>query len=89
MLKRMILCFVVSAILVVALSAPAMAKKFPPPGTPGEPTINLGGSDESPFVIHCGPFGGPISEDVHGAMLLGAGKSEQAGNCQQAPPPRD
>jgi hypothetical protein len=35
-MKRMILLFVVSAILVLALAVPAMAKTFPPPGGGGE-----------------------------------------------------
>jgi hypothetical protein len=82
-MKRVILLFVVSAILVLALAVPAMAKTFPPGGG-GEPilsgSINKNGIHGA---LHCGPLLDAIAGEetnTHGAFTTGGG-----GNCVQAP----
>jgi len=78
----MILLFVVSAILVLALTVPAFAKnlKF----DQGEPLLSGSLNNGVHGAAHCGPlvdFFGGDGENVHGALTSGGG-----GNCVQAPP---
>ncbi len=81
-MRRVLLLLTVVALMVVMLAmtaSSAMAFRFPPPPSPGEPLISYG----KYAVIHCGPFSEPIP-DFHGAVPTG--NQGQGGNCVVAPP---
>ena len=79
-MRRMILLFVVSAFLVLALAVPAFAKTFPP-HPEGEPLLSGSLNHGVHGALHCGPLFDLFGvENVHGALTSGGG-----GNCVQAP----